>query len=50
MQQVKDPALSLLWLGFDFLVQDLLHAMGVAKKSLPDVFNAVFDVGVCCFY
>ena len=29
-KQVKDPALSLQW--FRSLAQDLLHAMGMAKK------------------
>ena len=36
-QQVKDPALSLMWVGcgcvwFQSLAWELLHAMGVAKK------------------
>ena len=32
VQQVKDPALSLLWHRFDPWPWELLHAMGVAKK------------------
>ena len=38
-QQIKDPALSLLWLGlplwheFKSPAQGLLHAMGEAKKK-----------------
>ena len=38
-QQVMDLGLSLLWLrlllwqGFKFLAQELLHAIGVAKKK-----------------
>ena len=45
-QQIKDPALSLLWLGlllwheFKSLAQGLLHAMGEAKKKKKKVsFN-----------
>ena len=30
-QQVKDPALSLQWLGFDSLAWKLPHAMGAVK-------------------
>ena len=39
----KDLALSLLWLRFDSLVQELLHAAGTAKKNQLKLGSVICD-------